>query len=82
VLGAIGNAARGAVVVLVRAFLLDAAIEYDANKTVGLDGALRRVLDRSFGGTLVVLVAVGFAAFGVYSTGRALANRRRVVGVC
>ena len=74
-LGRIGNIARGAILGLVGAFLLDAAIEYDPNKTVGLDGALKRILHESYGDALVALVAFGFAAFGVYSIARAWVNR-------
>jgi hypothetical protein len=74
-LGRIGNVARGVVVGLVGVFVLDAAIEYDPNETVGLDGALKRLLDQPFGGVLVVIVAAGFAAFGVYSIVRAWVNR-------
>lgn len=74
-LGRVGNVARGVIVGLVGAFLLDAAIEYDPNKTVGLDGALKRILDQSYGDVLVALVALGFAAFGVYSIARAWVNR-------
>jgi hypothetical protein len=75
-LGRIGNLARAAILGLVGVFLVDAAIEYDPNKTVGLDGALKRILDQSYGDALVVLVALGFAAFGVYSIARAWVNRR------
>jgi Domain of Unknown Function (DUF1206) len=76
-LGAVGNVARGALVALVGVFVLSAAIEYDPNDTVGLDGALKRLLDESFGDVLVVLVALGFAAFGVYSIARAWVNRQQ-----
>jgi hypothetical protein len=77
VLGAAGNLARGAVVGLVGVFLLVAAITYDANETVGLDGALKRLLDASYGPFLVALVGIGFAAFGVASIARAWVNRGR-----
>jgi hypothetical protein len=74
-LGRIGNVARAVVLGVVGAFLVDAAVEYDPDKTVGLDGALKRILDHSYGEVLVVLVAIGFAAFGVYSLARAWVNR-------
>jgi hypothetical protein len=75
VLGVVGNFARGVVVALVGVFVLVAAIQHDPNETVGLDGALKRLLDESFGPALVVAVALGFAAYGVYSLARAWANR-------
>ena len=78
VLGAVGNVARGGVVALIGVFLLKAAIEHDPDDTVGLDGALKRLVDSSIGKVVVVLVALGFALFGVYSIARAWANRRAV----
>jgi hypothetical protein len=75
VLGRIGNVARAAILGLVGVFLIDAAIEYDPNKTVGLDGALKRILAQSYGDALVVVVALGFVAFGVYSIARAWVTR-------
>jgi hypothetical protein len=75
VLGLVGNVARGLVVGLVGVFLLDAALQRDPNRTVGLDGVLRRLLGHGFGGGLVFLVGLGFAAFGVYSLARAWTNR-------
>jgi len=74
-LGVIGNAARGAVVALLGLFVLVAAIDHDPNESVGLDGALKRLLDESFGGAVVLVVALGFAAYGVYSLARAWTNR-------
>jgi Domain of Unknown Function (DUF1206) len=78
-LAAIGNIARGAVLTAIGVFLLVAAVQHDPGKTVGLDGTLKRLLDESFGGVLVVLVALGFAAFGVYSIARAWTNRQAAV---
>jgi hypothetical protein len=78
-LGALGNVARGAVVTLVGLLLLVAAIDYDPDEAVGLDGALKRVLDESYGEVLVLLVAAGLAAYGIYSIARAWVNRRRAV---
>jgi YebC/PmpR family DNA-binding regulatory protein len=43
------------------------AIEYDPSKAVGLDGALARVARHSYGPYLLVLVAAGLIAFGLYS---------------
>jgi hypothetical protein len=74
-LGRIGNVARGGVVALIGVFVLQAAIEHDPSQTVGLDGALKRLLDESYGDVLVVLVAIGFASFGIYSIARAWVNR-------
>jgi hypothetical protein len=80
VLGAVGNVARGAVVAFIGVFLVVAAVQNDPNDTVGLDGALKELLDEPLGGVLVVLVAAGFLAFGVYSIARAWANRQAAAG--
>jgi hypothetical protein len=77
-LGMIGNVARAAVLVLIGAFLLDAALRRQPRETVGLDGALRRLLGHGVGPLLVLLVALGFACFGVYSLARAWTNRGHV----
>jgi hypothetical protein len=77
VLGAIGNVARGLVVGLIGAFLFGAAVTHNPSETVGLDGALKRLLDTSYGTALVLIVSAGFAAFGAYSLTRAWVNRSR-----
>ncbi len=45
---------------------------------MGIDGALRRLAERSYGPALLVLVACGLAAYGLYSF--AEARYRRVCG--
>lgn len=74
-LGAVGNAARGAVMAIIGGFVLIAAVNYDPSETVGLDGALKRALDEQYGTALVLAIAVGFAAYGIYSLARAWVNR-------
>jgi hypothetical protein len=80
-LGAVGNVARGAIVALVGVFLVRAAIDHDAGESAGLDDSLKRVLDAAHGELLVALVALGLAAFGVYSIARAWVNRPEAVRV-
>ena len=77
VLGAIGNCARGAVVVLLGVFIIVAALEHDPGETAGLDGLLKRLLDAPYGKIVVGLVALGLGAFGLYSLARAFVNRER-----
>ena len=79
VLGVLGNLARGAVVVLIGVFIVVAALEHDAGETAGLDGSLKRLLDEPYGDALVVLVAIGLAAYATYSIARAVVNRRQTV---
>ncbi len=66
-IGRVGHLARMLVFCLVGIFLLDAAINADAAKAVGLDGALGKVDHASYGPFLLGIVAVGLFAFGVYS---------------
>jgi Domain of Unknown Function (DUF1206) len=66
VLGALGNVARGSVVVLIGIFVIAAAFERDAGKAAGVDGSLKRLLDEPYGGALVVIVVIGLAAFAAY----------------
>jgi hypothetical protein len=65
-LGAIGEVGRGVGIGLVGFFLLRAAITYDPNEATGLDGALRRLAQSGWGLAVVVLVGVGFVAYGLF----------------
>jgi len=66
-IGTFGYLARMVVFCLVGVFLVKAAIDYDPNKAVGLDGALAKVDHASYGPFLLGLVAAGLIAFGIYS---------------
>jgi Domain of Unknown Function (DUF1206) len=66
-LGVLGHVARGAVFGLIGWFLIKAAIDYDPNKAVGLDGALRKLENASYGPLLLGIVAGGFIMFALYS---------------
>jgi Domain of Unknown Function (DUF1206) len=67
VLGVVGHVARGAVFALIGFGVIKAAIDYDPNKAVGLDGALRKVVHASYGPLLLGIVAAGFIMFALYS---------------
>ncbi|HEU0130423.1 MAG TPA: DUF1206 domain-containing protein [Mycobacteriales bacterium] len=62
-----GLVARGIAFALVGSFLVQAAWRYDPRQAEGLDGALRRLAGVPYGRPLLVLVAVGLAAYGVWS---------------
>jgi hypothetical protein len=64
--GTAGHAARTVVFGLVGAFLVKAALEYDAGEAVGLDGALREVAGQPYGRYLLGAVAVGLLLYGAY----------------
>lgn len=64
--GTAGHAARTVVFGLVGAFLVKAALEYDAGEAVGLDGALREVAGQPYGRYLLAAVSVGLLLYGAY----------------
>jgi hypothetical protein len=65
--GVFGHLARMVIFAMMGYFLIKAAIDYNPDEAVGLDGALAK-LASSAGGPLVLgAVAVGLLGFGVYS---------------
>ena len=64
--GTIGYVARGVVFALIGWFVLQAAVEFDADEAVGVDGALKRLLDEAYGPYLVGLLAAGLLCFGLF----------------
>src|SRR5829696_8496237 len=66
-LGVFGHVARAVIFALIGYGLIKAAIDYDPQKAIGLDGALRRLADSSYGPALLAVVAAGLAGFAFYS---------------
>ena len=66
-IGTFGHVARMVVFGLVGVFLIKAAIDYSPNQAVGLDGALAKLANASYGPFLLGIVAAGLIAFGIYS---------------
>ena len=66
-IGTIGHLARMVVFGLIGTFLIKAAVDFNSNTAVGLDGALARLAHQSYGPLLLGLVAAGLVAFGLYS---------------
>lgn len=66
-IGSVGHLARMVILALVGVFLIKAAIDYNPNQAVGLDGALAKLAHNSYGPLLLGVVAAGLIAFGVYS---------------
>ena len=67
VLGVAGHAARAIVFALIGYGLIKAAVDYNAKKAVGLDGALRDLAHASYGPALLAIVALGLVMFAAYS---------------
>lgn len=66
-MGVAGNGAGGIVLGLVGIFLIQAAAANNAGASKGLDQTLRTVARAPFGHVLLLLVAAGLAAYGLYS---------------
>jgi hypothetical protein len=75
-LGMAGHLARMVVFALIGYFLMKAAIDFDPDKAVSVDGALAAVARLSYGPILLGVVAAGMIAFAAYSV--ADARYRRV----
>jgi hypothetical protein len=65
-LGMAGYAAKGAAYAIAGVLVVVAAVKYDPNKARGLDAALKTLAGHSYGPWLLALIAIGFAAFGVF----------------
>ena len=65
-LGVAGYAAKGVAYTIVGGLLVAAAVQYDPEKVRGLDGALHLLVQQAYGKWLLTVVALGFAAFGIY----------------
>jgi hypothetical protein len=66
-LGVFGHLARMVVFALIGYFLLRAAIDFDPDKAVSLDGALAALAKASYGPVLLGIVAAGLIGFAAYS---------------
>ncbi|PWD50288.1 hypothetical protein C8046_06030 [Serinibacter arcticus] len=70
-LGTIGYIAKGVALAVVGVLFVLAAATADPAQAQGIDGAVETLLGAPGGPVVVVLVGIGFAAFGVYSFARA-----------
>ena len=66
-LGVAGHLARMVVFTLIGYFLIKAALDYDPDKAIALDGALAHLGQTSYGPLLLGAVAAGLVCFGAYS---------------
>jgi hypothetical protein len=64
--GVVGHIARGVVFALVGLFLAKAALEYDPQDAIGLDGALRKLAEAPYGAAVLGITAAGLVAYGVF----------------
>src|SRR5918998_1695350 len=64
--GRIGYSARGVVLGVIGGFLVQAAVQTDPDKALGLGGALRTLARQPFGPYVLGAVAVGLVAYGAF----------------
>jgi uncharacterized protein DUF1206 len=65
--GIFGHIARMAVFALIGWFVIKAAVEFDPDKAVALDGALAKLAHAPYGPVLLGIVAAGLIGFGAFS---------------
>ena len=66
-----GYIAKGIALAAVGVLFITAAIQHQPGKATGLDGALRSMRDLPAGTVILLGIALGLAAYGVYSFARA-----------
>jgi hypothetical protein len=64
--GLAGHLARAVVFTLIGIFVIKAALDYDPNEAIGLDGALQKLADAAYGPYLLGLTATGLLCYALY----------------
>ena len=77
VLGQVGHLARGIAVVVVGILLVVAAFTADPDRASGLDGALKSFASLPYGKVVLLVIALGWIASGIYMFVRAARARMR-----
>jgi len=70
-LGMAGYTAKGIAYGIAGVLFVVAAVQYDPDKARGLDAALRALAEQSYGTWLLILAALGFAAYGLFAIAEA-----------
>lgn len=74
-LGRVGYVAKGVALVIVGGLVVFGAITSDPEKSGGLDGSLKALTQVPFGVVLLVIIALGLIAYGLFWCVRAYASR-------
>jgi hypothetical protein len=74
-IGAMGHLARAAAMAVVGILVGSAAVFADPRRAGGLDAALRALGETGPGETLLIVIALGFAAYGIYCLADAATRR-------
>jgi hypothetical protein len=64
--GVIGLLARMVVFALIGILVVKAAHDYDPREAIGIDGALQKLVNHSYGSWLLGIVAAGLLAYAVF----------------
>jgi hypothetical protein len=64
--GVAGHLARAVVFTLIGIFVIKAAVDYNPNDAIGLDGALQKLTQANYGPYLLGLTAAGLVCYGLY----------------
>jgi len=75
VLGRVGYIAKGVALLLVGGLVVVAAVTFDPSKASGLDGSLKTLVSLPFGVVLLILIALGLMAYGLFWCVRAVRAR-------
>ena len=67
----VGYIGKGIALAAVGILFITAAIQQRAGKATGMDGALRSLRDLPAGTVILLVIALGLLAYGVYSFARA-----------
>ena len=74
-LGRVGYVSKGVALVIVGGLVVFGAFTSDPEKAGGLDGSLKALTEVPFGVVLLILIALGLIAYGVFWCVRAYASR-------
>ena len=64
--GLAGHLARAVVFTLIGIFIIKAALDYNPNEAIGIDGALQKLADAAYGPYLLGLTAAGLLCYAFY----------------
>lgn len=66
-LGRVGHLAKGLSLGIIGGFVVAAAVSFDAEKSKGLDAALKTLAAQAYGKVLLTVVALGLLCYGLYA---------------
>jgi hypothetical protein len=77
ILGTVGYVAKGVAIVLVGVLFVAAAVTHDASQAGGLDAGLKSLQELPFGPVVLLAVALGIGAYGIFAIARGIWTSKR-----